>query len=114
MNSKLLVLLAAGTTGWLMASAALAAAPAAPATVTVSYGDLDLTKEAGVEQLYARLRRAAKSVCGPDTDIRDLPGTTSRNACIAKALAEAVEATHNDRLSARARMPAASAPARAS
>ena len=112
MNRKVLVLLAAGATGWLMTSAALAETPAA--SVTVSYRDLDLNKEAGVDQLYARLRRAAQSVCGPETYIRDLPGTASRNACIAKALAEAVEATHNDRLSARARMPAVSAPARAS
>ena len=114
MNRKVLVLLVAGTTGWLLTSAALAAAPATPASVTVSYRDLDLNKEAGVEQLYARLRRAAQAVCGPDTDIRDLGRTASRKACIAKALAEAVEATHNDRLSARARMPSTSAPARAS
>ena len=114
MNRKVLVLFAAGATGWLMTSAALAAALAAPATVTVSYSDLDLSKEAGVERLYARLRRAAQSVCGPDTDIRDLAGTAIRDACVAKALAKAVEATHNDRLSARARMPSTSTPARAS
>ena len=113
MNRNVLALLAAGTTGWLMTSAALAVAPAAPAAVTVSYGDLDLAKEAGVEQLYARLRRAAQSVCGPDSDIRDLAGTASRKACIATTLAEAVEKTHNVRLSARARMPSTSAPARA-
>jgi len=33
-------------------------------SLEVSYADLDLTKEAGAERLYLRIRSAARSVCG--------------------------------------------------
>ena len=33
-------------------------------SLKVSYGDLDLTKPAGAEQLYRRIRKAAYTVCG--------------------------------------------------
>ena len=102
MKRNAFLLAAAGLTASLMTSVVLAA-PVTPATVTVSDGDLDLLKDAGVEQLYTRLRRAARSVCGPDADIRDFAATASRNACITAALEGAVAATHNSRLSARAR-----------
>ena len=102
MTRNAIVLLAAGLTGWLMTSAALAGAPVGPPTVTVSYADLDLNKAAGVEQLYARLRRAARSVCGGDADLRDLSAVASRDACVGAALSSAVAATHNARLSALA------------
>lgn len=36
----------------------------APRSTTVRYGDLDLTRSAGVEVLYSRLRSAARQVCG--------------------------------------------------
>ena len=34
-------------------------------SVTVRFADLDLTRPAGVATLHARLRTAARSVCGP-------------------------------------------------
>jgi UrcA family protein len=48
-----------------MAVPALAAEPQSE-TVAVRYTDLDLTSEAGREQLDNRLERAAREVCGMD------------------------------------------------
>jgi UrcA family protein len=50
----------------LTAGNASAATPAAKVpTVTVSYADLDLSKPAGVEMLYQRIKDAARTVCAP-------------------------------------------------
>lgn len=66
MTMKPLALLAAG-----LAAAAVAASPAVakqqPKPVEISYGDLDLSSEAGKAELRSRLKRAAKESCGVDT-----------------------------------------------
>lgn len=36
-------------------------------TVRVYYGDLDLSKDAGIARLYIRLQHAVNSACGPST-----------------------------------------------
>jgi UrcA family protein len=95
-----LPLIAAGLGGWLLVSTA-SAAPAADAPVRhVSYHRLDLTTDAGVESLYARLRHAADEVCG-SVNIRDLASLAQHQACAQQALDRAVEDVHSERLSAR-------------
>ena len=93
-----LKIVAAGLGGWLLTASAFAATPA-PA-VRVAYTELDLSKDAGVEQLYARLTRAAEQVCG-SVDIRDLASLAPHAACVRESLDRAVEAVHSARLSAR-------------
>lgn len=39
-------------------------------TATVSFGDLDLSKAAGAKTLYSRIKRAARTVCGPYDSIQ--------------------------------------------
>lgn len=39
--------------------------------VRVSYGDLDVSKEAGVRTLYARILRAADRACGGQDSLRE-------------------------------------------
>lgn len=57
----------------LAASAALGLAGAHPASaqetvsVKVSYGDLDLGKEAGAKAMLQRIRHAARTICGEPT-----------------------------------------------
>jgi UrcA family protein len=67
--------------------------------VTVKYGDLNLSNPQGAGALYARIRSAAKSVCsqfdGPGID-----PYMQRDACINKAIFDAVTKVNNPALSA--------------
>jgi UrcA family protein len=103
MARKTVVLFTASFAALVLASTSFAGAAAtaddAP-SVRVTYSDLDLTRDAGVERLYSRLRRAADSVCG-DTDIHDMRRAARQRACVAHALDAAVEAVHSAKLSAR-------------
>jgi UrcA family protein len=100
MARKTVAMFAAGCAGLVLASSSFAGGAADAPSVRVSYSDLDLTKDAGVDRLYARLRRASGSVCGT-SDIRDLHNTSRQRACVARALDGAVEAVHSAKLSAR-------------
>jgi UrcA family protein len=94
-------MLAAGVAGWMLATSAFAGGlPEAP-SLRVSYYDLDLSKDSGVDTLYTRLRHAAGHVCGDRVDIRDLKGVQMERACVARALDNAVESVHSQRLTAR-------------
>jgi len=93
-----LALIAAGLGGWLLASTALAAADGR--AIRVSYSDLDLSKDAGIERLYARLRSAADEACGR-VDIRELAALGRQRLCARDALDRAVEDAHSPRLTAR-------------
>jgi UrcA family protein len=58
-------------------------------TLTVSYGELDLSKPAGAEILYKRIKRAANTVCS----VYESPmpwNFVARNRCIQTAVDEAV------------------------
>jgi UrcA family protein len=56
----------------------------------VSYADLDLSKPAGAQTLYKRIKAAARNVCGPvDQYTFQTPSKTFR-ACFDKAVADAV------------------------
>lgn len=87
--------------------AAGATAPSDPPAVHVQFADLDLSHDAGVERLYARLRRAATTVCSLHADIRDLRATELERTCVATALDRAVADVHSARLSARHALGAA-------
>jgi UrcA family protein len=80
------------------------AAVAAPATVTheatVNYADLNLESPAGIDKLYARLRTAARQVCG-SAERSDLAASMYVAECRAKAVAQAVAKIDNPALTAR-------------
>ena len=55
---------------------------------TVSYADLDLTHQAGVQTLKGRIHAAAKSVCGSSNEGLDTIG--AYEACVKQAEGRAV------------------------
>lgn len=77
-------------------SSGLAALPAAadsfePLKVTVKFGDLNISNRQGAAVLYGRIRAAAQNVCSP-FDGRDLSAKVHLDACVKKAIADAVTA----------------------
>ncbi len=66
---------------------------------TVSYAELDLTKQAGAEALYKRIQRAAFTVCGGYET--PLPGSyTRKSRCFKTAVNEAVAKVNSPLLTA--------------
>lgn len=66
-----------------LALACATPALAQPATVTVPFGDLDLTKDAGRKTLEIRLARATRQVCGGGSlPVRDLSRIKAYRACL--------------------------------
>lgn len=57
--------------------------------MTVKFADLNVSSPQGAAQLYVRIRGAAKSVCAPPTYWATL-GTSEMDACVRKAIADAV------------------------
>ena len=55
----------------------------------VTYGDLDMTHPAGVNELYNRIRLASKAVCAQLSG-RELVDVELYNACFANAMSHAV------------------------
>jgi UrcA family protein len=70
-----------------------AASPAADSpevrSITVKYADLNLSSPEGAAALYGRIRAAAKSVCATSDD-RALWSQSGVDACVHKAIADAV------------------------
>lgn len=93
MNTKSLVLLAAGVVGLAAGSGAYASDVVSLPSVRVNYADLNLANDAGVTRLYARLKSAAKQVCA----FSAMP-TQSDSGCMNRALNQAVASVGNDRL----------------
>jgi UrcA family protein len=58
-------------------------------TYVVRFSDLDVSKIEGAKTLYTRLRYAAKVVCEP-FESASLSGYARHNACMDKAIADAV------------------------
>ena len=57
----------------------------------VKFGDLDLSSPQGAARLYSRIDAAAREVCKPlDFNVRDLGTRTQVDACVHKAIADAV------------------------
>jgi UrcA family protein len=67
------------------------------ATKTVSYQDLNLNTQAGVQVLYKRIHGAANQVCG-NFDARDLQVGRAHKACVDRAVADAVATVNNQML----------------
>jgi len=76
-----------------LADVARSATPDTPASVKVSYGDLDLTNAQGAHTLHARLTAAAREVCAPNGfDTRNLKAYTVERSCVSEAIANAERA----------------------
>jgi UrcA family protein len=56
----------------------------------VSYADLDLSKPAGAQTLYKRIKAAARRVCGPIDHYTYVAPAQAFRECYAKAIADAV------------------------
>lgn len=65
-----------------------AAEPAAH-QITVKFADLNVSNPQGAAALYARIQLAARGVC-PSFGTRDLSSTVLMEACVHKAIADAV------------------------
>lgn len=68
--------------------------------VRVSYADLNLSREAGLQTLYGRLRAASYSVCGSRSLIEagSLDQLAVNKRCFNKALSKAVARIGNEKL----------------
>jgi UrcA family protein len=82
-------------------------APAAVATATVRYGDLDLNTREGVATLYGRLKAATRVVCR-DYESGELYLVYLAKSCREDALAAAVRSVGHDTLDALHRTSIAS------
>jgi UrcA family protein len=60
-----------------------------PLQTTVKFADLNVSNPKGAAALYARIQRAARQVC-PHLDARDLMSKVPMDACVNKAIADAV------------------------
>ena len=68
-------------------------------SVTVKYGDLDVTRPQGATILYGRIRAAAKKVCLP-LEAGDVAAKMRFDGCIDKAISDAVKTIQQPELSA--------------
>ena len=71
-------------------AATVATLEEAPASRVVKYGDLDLSRDAGVAALYSRIRSAAREVCEP-MDAVIMKMLRVRYDCRQEAVARAVD-----------------------
>jgi UrcA family protein len=55
----------------------------------VSYADLDLNSQAGVQTLQRRIRAAVKLVCGPTPELRELNEMRAERDCRHRAMEQA-------------------------
>ena len=70
-------------------------------TMSVSYSPRDLRDEAARQNLYGRLKVAARIVCGGDvTGIREVQRVFAPRACASEALETAIESIDNPALTA--------------
>jgi UrcA family protein len=70
-------------------AAAMLVGVAQGAEVPVRYQDLNLNTDAGVKVLHQRIQGAANQVCA-DVDGRDLVVARAHQACVERAVADAV------------------------
>ena len=67
--------------------------------VTVKYWDLNVSNPRGAAALYARIKAAANNVCST-LDGPGLNAKAQRNACVGKAILDAVTKVNNSALTA--------------
>jgi len=80
------------------------AAPAASdpnqMSVAVSVGDLNLGAQPGAAVALRRIHAAARSICGPAPDLKDLDRTADYRDCVAAAMGPAVASLNNPMVTA--------------
>lgn len=69
-------------------------------TQAVSYADLDLSKPAGAQTLYKRIKAAARHVCGPVDQYTFVTPPAAFRECFEKAVADAVSQVDRPSLTA--------------
>jgi UrcA family protein len=74
-----------------------------PASITVTFRDLDLTRQADASVLYERIRAASSRVCGGQPDIRVLAQLAAFDRCRATAVRQALVEINMPALSTIAR-----------
>jgi len=100
-RAKLAFLMAAGALGCAMAAGAANAADTsngAP-TLVVRYSTQALTTNSGVQDLYRRIRLAAKQVC-PESSVHDLRANEQAEVCRQQAVSKAIQQINNSQLAA--------------
>jgi UrcA family protein len=87
----------------LIAGTSFAASPQTTSSVTVRYGDLDLSRDEGLSTLHARVAAAARQVCGADgVDMRNLQAFAAVRSCETQAIADAERDVQGTKLAALA------------
>lgn len=99
-NALLTTLATAGLASHAAPSAAADLAPAfATRSEVVAYDDLNLANPKGVQELYERIASAARAVCDIGNS-RALVFLEHRRTCVARAVAQAVDAVGKPQLTA--------------
>jgi UrcA family protein len=83
-----------------LASAASATSARERRSVTVFYGDLNLSNPVGVKRLYLRIRRAAFEVCEAPTGLTPPSLKQAARRCVNEAIDGAVRSIDNGTLTA--------------
>lgn len=86
-----IILLAGASLATAVIAPAHAASPKTEPRMAVSFSDLDLAKADGAAALYARVRQAAKQVCGHTPGAQGLARRRITQRCIVKAVDGAVD-----------------------
>ncbi|HEY6643186.1 UrcA family protein [Povalibacter sp.] len=97
-RSFIAAIAAAGVVTGSLLAASVQARPAAP-QIRVPLDRYDLSKQAHADQLYSRLQRAARTVCG-SREARELKIRQLNEECYATALANAVTDVNDAKLTA--------------
>jgi UrcA family protein len=79
------------TLGGAFASATWASGWSDAPSITVPYGDLDLSTKQGVETLHRRIKSAAKQVCGDGFEPGDIARASVYRQCVRTAANKALE-----------------------
>jgi UrcA family protein len=69
-------------------------------SVKVSYADLNLSTLAGATTLYRRIERAARTVCGPESSLREIQRYRDWKNCYESAVSNAVARVNSPLLTA--------------
>ena len=71
-----------------------------PLTTVVRFSDLDLTRAEGARVLLGRLQHAARAVCSPAADAKDLKRISLYESCLKESMDRAVADVHAPLVSA--------------
>ena len=97
-RAKLALLMVAGGLGCALGAGAANADTDAPSMV-VRYSTEALTTDSGVQDLYRRIRFAAKQVC-PESSPQDLKANEMAKVCRQQAVSRAIQKINNAQLAA--------------